>query len=333
MRPVSRRNRAKRTGQGRKGGAAGNRRSLPLRLPFWPAAQPKRKVASKARSRAARPARPGVWESMLRAGENIWNSTAPAAAFLALSLFYAALSGGHLASIGSGASALVSGVVGATGLAVKEITVRGRERARMDEILAALGVARGDSIASFNAESARRRIEQIGWVSAASVQRLLPDRIHIVIKERQPYAVWQSDGGFAVIDRTGTRLTGLDPARFVHLPRVVGEGAAASAEPLLRAIGGREELAGLVTAAVRVADRRWNLRMINGVTVMLPEGNVAPALNELVRLEAEHGILGRGITSIDFRLADRMTIRLDRETAERRRKSLESTAGGGRSNS
>jgi cell division protein FtsQ len=75
-----------------------------------------------------------------------------------------------------------------------------------------------------------------------------------------------------------------------------------------------------------VAERRWNLHMKSGIDVMLPEGEFRPAIEELGKLEAEHQILSRDIRLIDFRLADRVTIQLSDEAAERRRAAAEAGA-------
>ena len=42
-----------------------------------------------------------------------------------------------------------------------------------------------------------------------------------------------------------------------------------------------------MVAAVRVGERRWNLRMNNGADVMLPEGAEAPALARLMELQTD----------------------------------------------
>ena len=59
-----------------------------------------------------------------------------------------------------------------------------------------------------------------------------------------------------------------------------------------------------------VAERRWNLRLKNGVDVRLPEFDVEQALDQLVALERDTKLSSRDITAIDLRLADRITVRL-----------------------
>ena len=56
---------------------------------------------------------------------------------------------------------------------------------------------------------------------------------------------------------------------------------------------------------------------------MLPEENIGLVLAELSALNAEHGLLGRDVEHIDFRLADRITMRLSADAVERRKKGFE----------
>lgn len=264
-----------------------------------------------------------LWDQISREDSQTPNPPWAAGAFLAASLLFALGTGGYLTPIWAGLVGGVNEVVSGTGLSAEKITVVGREHASMDDILTALGVTKGESIARFDTDSARQRVEQIGWVSSARVMRLLPDRIVVEIEERKPYAVWQHKGVFRVVDRTGVWLNGLHAENFTFLPHVVGSGAETRVEALMAELGKFPDLNERLEAAVFVAGRRWNLKFANDVKVMLPEGDIAPVLAELSALQAEHGILGRDVQHIDFRLSDRITMRLTDEAMERRKKGFE----------
>lgn len=308
--------------------AGGARRMLPWRLlrAAFRRAGERRKPAPRPRRRPNRGPLQRKWEDFAE-GDLVRGQSVAAGGFLAFSLAFAVIMGGHLGALGKGIVATLDGGLAATGLAVEGISVTGLERAKMADIRAALGAERGKSIFSFDADAARARIEQIGWVRSAEVQRLLPNEVLVTIHERQPFAVWQHNGEFAVIDRTGTRLKSLVAADFRHLPQVVGAGAAEGAAAILAEVGHYRGIAGRVDAFVRVAERRWSLYMKSGIEVLLPEGEAAPALAELDKLQADHEILNRDVTQIDFRLADRLTIRLSDEAAERRRENAKAASG------
>jgi cell division protein FtsQ len=197
----------------------------------------------------------------------------------------------------------------AWGLAVEEITVEGRRHATAPSLLEATGLSRGAPILAVSVEEVRARLEAMPWVDKAIVQRRLPQHIHIVVQEREPFALWQRQGRFALIDRAGRVIVENDVAPFAGLPLVVGLGAAPVAASLLDELARFPEVRLRVTAAVRVAERRWNLRLASGADVLLPEGAEAAAIERLSTLHRDAGLLDRSLVAIDMRLPDRLVLR------------------------
>ncbi|MEQ8965582.1 MAG: cell division protein FtsQ/DivIB, partial [Azospirillaceae bacterium] len=195
------------------------------------------------------------------------------------------------------------------GFSVQEVLVAGRHATDGDLLLETLDVDRGAPILAFDPDRARDAIEALPWVRTATVERRLPDTVFVSLVERRPLALWQHDGRFQVIDAEGVVLTerGLD--RFDHLPMVVGGDAPENARALLEVLDSVPAVADRVEAAIRVGQRRWNLRLDNGVTVRLPEAGLAGALARLAAVERDDGLLDRDIRSIDLRIAGRLVIR------------------------
>jgi len=197
----------------------------------------------------------------------------------------------------------------AVGLSVQEVLVEGRARTEPGRLLAAVGVARGDPIMSFDPRAARSRVAALPWVREATVERRLPSLIYLRIEERTPIALWQTDGRIAVIDETGEVIPGIAPEGFASLTLVVGPDAPAHAAGLLQLLESEPDLRHQVVAAVRVGSRRWNLRFQGGTDVRLPETGAAEAWAQFARIEREHGVLQRDVDSIDLRLPDRLVVR------------------------
>lgn len=223
--------------------------------------------------------------------------------------------------ITSAITGVQNGLVAATsaaGLTVQEIFVEGRDETPAAQVLAALGVKRGAPILGFDPARAKEELERLPWVREASVERRLPDTIHVRIAERRPLALWQRNGQLALIDRDGVEIRGIDPARFAHLPVLVGEDAPAHAAQLLALLATEPDLEKRVTAAVRVSGRRWNLRLDTGtgtsVDVQLPESNFGAAWARLAELDRTNNLLDRSVAAIDMRLPDRLVVRLVQET-------------------
>jgi cell division protein FtsQ len=203
----------------------------------------------------------------------------------------------------------IAATTGSLGFRVSAIDIVGRANTPEPLLRAALAVKRGDPILGFSPEHARERIEHLSWVKHATVERRLPGTIVVQLQERRPFAIWQNQGKFMLIDRVGQVVTDSNVADFRQLPLVVGPGAPEAAAALLDALTDRPALAGRVTAAVRVGERRWNLATKSGVTVMLPEGHEVAALDRFIALEHAHKLLERPLQFVDLRLPDRLVLR------------------------
>ena len=200
-------------------------------------------------------------------------------------------------------------LTGLAGLVVDDVQVEGRTETRARDVLGALEVSRGMPILAVDPRAAKERLEQIPWVREAAVERRLPGLVHVRLVERVPMAVWQHDGRFMLIDRHGAQIETEEVGRFGELPHIVGEDAGAAAGELLRMLAAEPALERRVTAAVRVGGRRWNLRLDNGIDVMLPAENAAAAWSHLAEIERDHSVLGRDLKTIDLRLPDRLVLR------------------------
>jgi cell division protein FtsQ len=194
-------------------------------------------------------------------------------------------------------------------LRVQQIVINGRSNTPDDQLRAALGVAVGDPILGFSVTGARDRIESLAWVQHVAVERRLPGTVVVDLVERRPFAIWQKDRKFLLIDRNGEVVTNEAVEQFSNLPLVVGAGAPPHAAELLDALAKVPEIDDRVAAAVRVGERRWNLQLKNGIVVMLPEDHQDIALAKLHELEQSQALLDRPLVFVDLRLPDRLTVR------------------------
>lgn len=205
---------------------------------------------------------------------------------------------------------------GALGLTLKEITVEGRGRTSTQALSSALDARLGLPLLGLDAEAMRQRVEALPWVESAVIERRLPTTLAIRLTERRPFALWQHDGAFDVIDARGRPIAGQDAAAFADLPHVVGADAATEAEALTLMLQVEPALDEQVAAATRVGGRRWDVLMKNGVTIRLPEEDPATAWSRLAGFERAHGILERAVVAIDLRLPDRVAVRLTPEAID-----------------
>lgn len=221
------------------------------------------------------------------------------------------IAGGHVPKAMADCQATVYEFLAAGGLRVEHIKVVGTALMPKAEVDEAIGLIEGQSsIFEADPHAIQQRLEAKPWVARAEVRRVWPNRIEVLIVERRPMALWQSDGKVQVIDRSGTPISAHDPQRFGNLVLVVGQGAAAQAAGLLDMLDKHPSLKPHVKAAVFVGQRRWNLRLDNRVEVRLPEEGADEALTYLVRLDSEQQVLARQIEAIDLRFPDRLIVKL-----------------------
>ncbi|HTN96017.1 MAG TPA: cell division protein FtsQ/DivIB [Nordella sp.] len=240
---------------------------------------------------------------------------AGASALLFGSIIHGLVIGGHLDYDGSPWRKLPGQLASSLGFAADDIRITGLVHQEPQTLLSALGVQPGGSLVGFDAARARSLLENLDWVAAARVMRKYPNRLDIVVTERQPFAIWQRDGAHYVIDQTGAAMSTLDPRRLSSLLLVTGEGAHRAAAELVGQLDAIPQVKKHVTAAARVGQRRWTLYLDNGATVALPEKEPVKALATLAALNRSQGLLSKGIKSVDLRLANEVIVELPEAVA------------------
>jgi cell division protein FtsQ len=252
-------------------------------------------------------ARPSRMKLLLRRQRRNLRLVAFFVAGFCLLMVAAAIS--HSAQKGGTIATLEARLARAIDLRVATITVEGRSNTPEPLLRSAIRVAVGDPILGFSVEDARARIEGLAWVEHVSVERRLPGTIVVDLTERRPFAIWQTGGKFQLVDRDGAVVSNEDVSKFPDLPLVVGLDAPAHASAMLDLLSTAPAIKSRVAALVRVGERRWDLQLKNGITVMLPEGHEAAALARLGELQTDEALLDRPLVFIDMRLPDRLAVR------------------------
>ncbi|MCG7860748.1 cell division protein FtsQ, partial [Flavihumibacter sediminis] len=92
--------------------------------------------------------------------------------------------------------------------------------------------------------------------------------------QRTPGALWRRGERLSLLDRGGVLIAELgEPGEWAHLPLFVGPGAQATLSEGM-ALRDEAQMAGLsVGALTRVGGRRWDLELMGGPRVLLPESD------------------------------------------------------------
>jgi cell division protein FtsQ len=258
------------------------------------------------------------WSSLVNARWPRGVGIAGTVVVILASLAYGAIKGDHVPGIIAALKDARDGAANAAGFRIVSVALAGQHHVSRQEVLAAAGVTDTTSLLFLDVEQTRERLKTNPWIADATVLKLYPGELQIGIKEREAFALWQKDGQVYVIAEDGTVLGPYVSPRLIELPLVVGRGAETRAKEFLALLGRYPALRAVVRATVLVGERRWNLRLKNGIDVRLPETDIAPALARLVALDKEKNLITRDIVAIDLRLPDRVTVRLSEAAAQAR---------------
>ncbi|MBR1266540.1 FtsQ-type POTRA domain-containing protein [Bradyrhizobium sp. AUGA SZCCT0222] len=226
--------------------------------------------------------------------------------------------GGHVDEFVGALSDTRNALANSAGFRITEVAINGRKQLSQDEVLAIGGVNGRSSLLFLDAATVRDKLKTNPWISDAAILKLYPGRLQIDIVERTAFALWQQDGRLSVIAEDGAVLEPYMSRRFISLPLVVGKGAADKARDFLALLDRYPQVRSVTKAAIYVGERRWNLRLKDGLDIRLPEHDVGNALALLSKLDKEDRLFSRDIVVVDMRLPDRLTVLLSEDAAKAR---------------
>ena len=226
--------------------------------------------------------------------------------------------GGHLDEMTAALSDARNALANSAGFRITTVAINGRKQLSQDEVLAIGGVNGRSSLLFLDAATVRDRLKANSWIADATILKLYPGQLQIDIVERSPFALWQQDGRLSVIADDGAVLEPYVSRRFVSLPLVVGKGADVRARDFLALLDRYPQVRSATKAAIFVGERRWNLRLKDGLDIRLPENDVGNALATLSKLDKEERLFSRDIVAVDMRLPDRLVVQLSDDAGKAR---------------
>jgi cell division protein FtsQ len=234
------------------------------------------------------------------------------------SLAVGVVRGGHVEFMVEAFRDARDAVANTAGFRIVHVGISGRKNLSQDEVLAIGGVTGRRSLLFLDPAAVRDKLKAAPWVADATVLKFYPDSLQIDIVERDAFALWQHDGSVSVISEKGVVLQPYTPGPFKSLPLIVGKGAETRAKEFMDLLAAHPHIRSQLKALIFVGERRWNLRLADGIDVRLPEKGVDAALATLTKLDKDEKLFSRDITAIDLRLPDRLTVRLSEDAAKAR---------------
>lgn len=218
---------------------------------------------------------------------------------------------------------MTQAMTSAAGFAINNVKVSGNAETSEIDILEKIGLDGTTSLMALDVAATRDALKTLPWILDAEVRKIYPDTIEIRLKEKVAFGIWQHGSELKLIEHDGKPIADLRDNKFAYLPLFVGKDAGTGAKEIMHDLDRWPAVKGRVKALVRVAGRRWDLKLDNDVVIKLPEHDMDRAMAELAEFDDRHQVLERDILAVDLRLPDRTTVQLTADAAERRKKAVE----------
>lgn len=194
---------------------------------------------------------------------------------------------------------------------VRMMTVKGASPELAASIREALSIE--FPVSSFNLQLAelREKVRAIDAVAEVSLRVMLKGVLAVEVDQRVPVALWRSGEGLVLLDKTGHRVAAVQ-SRLSRpdLPLVAGVGADVAILEALQLYDVARPIRNRLRGLVRVGERRWDVALDRGQTIMLPESEAVTGLKKVIELDVAQGLLERDVSVVDFRNSQRPVLRL-----------------------
>ena len=198
-----------------------------------------------------------------------------------------------------------------TNLSIQKATITGHYYTHKEDVIEAIGLEQNSPIFQLDLDTAIEEIKKLPWVKEVSIQRILPDSIHVQLVEKIPLVSWQNNYKYLPIDIEGNPIAD-EKTILSHLILVVGTDAPQHSPDLIKQLSAFPKIMQRVKSAVRVGGRRWNLILDDiktGTQIYLPDTDIYLALQRLNKLQEESRLLDKDLEKIDVRFTDRLIVR------------------------
>ena len=208
-------------------------------------------------------------------------------------------------------------------LRVEHVTIKGNRYLSQGEMLALLDRLHGKNILEVDLEVHRQLLLTSGWVQGATLRRLLPATIEVVVTERQPVGLVRLATQLYLIDATGTVIDEYRPQfADLRLPVIDGlemKSARGSAVDraraqlvahLMSALAARPDLSGLVSQ-IDVTDASDAVVLLNddGTLLHLGDEQFVERLDRYLDLAQAMRASVPEIDYVDLRYEKRLYVR------------------------
>jgi len=208
------------------------------------------------------------------------------------------------------------------GFIINNIQILGIKNISKENIIKIVNKEKKSNILNVSLSNIYNELKSNDWVKELYIERILPNTIKIIIKEKEAIGIWQYEMSNKLITKNGEIISTANVNKFkIDLPIIHGNYANKNANSILKILETNKDLAKNVWSLNFINNRRWNLHFKQGIIVLLPHKGVLEAWNEIIKLQKNYDILNLGLTELDMRNPNKILgkINVDKNLIKRRK--------------
>jgi len=208
------------------------------------------------------------------------------------------------------------------GFIINNIQILGIKNISKENIIKIVNKEKKSNILNVSLSNIYNELKNNDWVKELYIERILPNTIKIIIKEKEAVGIWQYEMSNKLITKNGEIISTANVNKFkIDLPIIHGNYANKNANSILKILETNKDLAKNVWSLNYINNRRWNLHFKQGIIVLLPHKGVLEAWNEIIKLQKNYDILNLGLTELDMRNPNKILgkINVDKNIIKRRK--------------
>jgi cell division protein FtsQ len=197
---------------------------------------------------------------------------------------------------------------------VNKISFIGNVRLTDEELKNLAGVKVGDNLLALSTRNIFSKVSASPWIVSAAVRKEFPGRLHILVKETEPFALLDSKGHLFIIDEKGSMLEEIKESSMPFLPIISGNPFGKKevffeSINLVRAI----KETGLMSRKNHIEVIAHKLEEIavnlDGMVVKVGKGEYREKLARLMDLEEDIRSRGIPVDYIDLRFENKVVVK------------------------
>ena len=188
------------------------------------------------------------------------------------------------------------------GFIINNIQISGIKNISKENIIKIVNKEKKSNILNVSLSNIYNNLHSNDWIKELYIERILPNTIKIIIKEKEAIGIWQYEMSNKLITKNGEIISTANVNKFkTDLPIIHGNYANKNANSILKILKTNKVLAKDVWSLDYINNRRWNLHFKQGIIVLLPHKGVLEAWNKIIKLQQKYDVLNLGLTELDLR--------------------------------